>query len=111
MGARDYITKRADKVNQGKTDALTAMESLHAVQREVLELRQTAQVERLREADTALAMAMEENVNMLTGLEGAFEAIVGAVEKLPVSFEGVDAAEARLEAAMPSTTPPTPPSS
>lgn len=106
MGARKYITSRADKIDKGKADVLTAVESLHAVQREVLELRQIAQIERLREPDTALVNAMEENVSMLTGLEGAFDAVVGAVEKLPTSFEAVDRAEKRLEAALPSTTPP-----
>ena len=106
MGARKYITSRADKIDKGKTDVLDAVEILHTVQREVLGLRQIAQIERLREPDTALANAMVENVSMLTGLEGAFDAVVEAVEKLPTSFEAVDRAEKRLEAAMPSTTPP-----
>lgn len=105
MGARKYVTSRADKIDKGKINTLEAVESLHAVQREVLQLRQIAQIERLREPDTSLANAMEENVSMLTGLEGAFDAVVGAVEKLPTSFEAVDRAEKRLEAALPSTAP------
>lgn len=106
MGARDYVTKRGDKVNQGKADILTAIEGVHAVQREVLELRQTAQVERLREPDASLVNAMDENLSTLTGLERAFDSVVNSIESLPASFLAVDAAEARLEAALPSTEPP-----
>ena len=106
MGARDYINHRANKVNQGKTDTLNAVEGLHTIQREILELRQKAQVEQLREVDTALATAMDENHSMLTGLAGGFVSVVSAVESLPASFKAVDAAEARIEAAMPSTEPP-----
>ena len=106
MGARDYVTQRSDQIDQGKDDVVTAMESLHSVQRVVLTLRQKVQVERLREPDGALANAMQENVAQLTGLEKAFDAVIGAVEKLPTSFEAVNAAEKRLEAALPSTEPP-----
>ncbi len=106
MGARDYIDHRANKVKQGKTDVLTAIEGVHAVQREVLELRHKAQIERLREVDTSLVNTMDENLTMLAGLERAFDGVVKSIEALPASFKAVDAAEARLEAAMPSTEPP-----
>lgn len=103
MGARDYITQRSNQIDQGKADVLIAIGSLHTVQRSVLALRQTAQVERLKETNDALARSMEENVNQLQGLEQAFSAVVGAVEVLPASFAAVDVAEKRLEAAVPST--------
>lgn len=106
MGARDYVTQRSDQIDQGKTDVLTAIEGLHAVQRVVMTLRQKVQVERLRESDGALSNAMQENVAQLAGLEKAFDAVVGAVEALPQSFEAVDAAEKRLAAALPSTVAP-----
>lgn len=106
MGAREYITQRSDQIDRGKSDVLSAMDSLHTIQRTVLTLRQKAQVERLREPDTALSNAMEQNVAQLKGLQQAFDTIVGAVEALPQSFEAVDAAEKRLEAALPSTKPP-----
>ena len=103
MGAREYITQRSDQINDGKNDALTAIDSMHKIQRTVLELRQTAQVERLREPDNALAKTMELNVTELKVLERAFDAIVGTVEGLPDAFAKVDAAEKRLEAALPSS--------
>ncbi len=111
MGARDYITQRSSQINQGKTDVLTVLDSMHTTQRTVLSLRQKAQVERLREEDSALANAMALNVSELEVLEQAFDAVVGKVEGLPDAFARVDAAEKRLEAALPSTTPPGPPSS
>ena len=104
MGARDYVVQRSSQIDQGKTDVLKAIRDVHKVQREVLKLRQVAQVERLLESDTSLANAMEENVKMLAGLERAFDAVVDSVESLPASFESVDRAEKRLEAALPSTT-------
>ena len=103
MGARDYVTQRSSQIDQGKDDVLTAIEGLHAVQLVVMTLRQKVQVERLRESNGALSNAMQENVAQLAGLEKAFEAVVGAAEKLPTSFESVDAAEKRLEAALPSS--------
>ena len=106
MGARDYVTQRSDQISDGKIDALTAIDSMHTIQRTVLELRQKAQVERLREVDNALANTMELNVTELKVLEQAFDAIVGTVEGLPDAFAKVDAAEKRLEAALPSTVPP-----
>lgn len=111
MGARDYVTQRSSQIDQGKDDVLTAIREVHKVQREVLKLRQVAQVERLLEPDPALMNAMDENVKMLAGLERSFDAVVNSIEALPVSFEAVDAAEQRLEAALPSTSPPGPPSS
>lgn len=104
MGARDYVNQRSSQINKGKTDVLTAIDELHTVQRTVLELRQKVQVERLREVNTSLASAMEENVGQLLVLERAFEDVVSAVEGLPPAFAQVDAAEKRLEAALPSTT-------
>jgi hypothetical protein len=106
MGARDYVVQRSSQIDQGKTDVLKAIKEVHKVQREVLKLRQIAQVERLLESDTSLANAMEENVKMLAGLETAFGAVVSSIESLPASFDAVDYAEKRLEAALPSTTPP-----
>ena len=106
MGARDYVTQRSSQIDQGKTDSLTAIGNLHTIQRTVLRLRQRAQVERLRERDVALSRTMEQNVSELKVLEAAFDAVVGTVEGLPDAFAKVDAAEKRLEAALPSTTPP-----
>ena len=103
MGAREYITQRSDQIERGKSDALTAIDSMHKIQRTVLALRQKAQVERLREPDNALAKTMELNVTELKVLEQAFDAIVGTVEGLPDAFAKVDAAEKRLDAALPSS--------
>lgn len=101
MGARDYVTQRSDQINQGKTDVLSVIEEIHKTQITVLTLRQKAQIEQLREPDSALANAMEMNVTQLAKLEAAFNAVVGAVEKLPSTFLEVDFAEKRLEAALP----------
>lgn len=101
MGARDYLTARSSQIDQGKTDVLKAIKEVHKVQREVLKLRQIAQVERLLESDTSLANTMEENVKMLAGLERAFDDVVLSIEALPPTFAHVDAAEKRLEAALP----------
>lgn len=106
MGARDYVTQRSSQIDQGKQDALTTIESMHSIQRVVLELRQKVQVERLREPDVALANTMEQNAKELKALEQAFDAVVNTVEGLPGAFANVDAAEKRLEAALPSTEPP-----
>ena len=106
MGARDYIAQRSSQIDQGKIDALTTIEDMHGIQRVVLELRQKVQVERLREPDVALANAMEQNATELEALEKAFDAVVNTVEGLPGAFAKVDAAEKRLEAALPSTEPP-----
>ena len=111
MGARDYVAQRSSQIDHGKVEVLKAIRNVHVVQREVLRLRQVAQVERMLESDASLAYAMEENITMLTGLETAFGAVVDSIEKLPTSFEAVDGAEKRLEAALPSTSPPSPPSS
>ena len=106
MGAREYITQRSSQIDQGKIDALTTIEDMHGIQRVVLGLRQKVQVERLREPDTALANAMEQNATELEALEKAFDAVVNTVEGLPGAFAKVDAAEKRLESALPSTEPP-----
>ncbi len=106
MGARDYVTQRSSQIDQGKTDVLDAIGNLHTIQRTVLRLRQRAQVERLREGNRALAVTMSTNVSELEVLEQAFDAVVGTVEGLPDAFARVDAAERRLEAALPSTAPP-----
>lgn len=105
MGARDYVAQRSSQIDHGKVEVLKAIRNVHVVQREVLRLRQVAQVERMLESDTSLVSAMGENVIMLAGLEKAFAAVVDSIEKLPTSFEAVDRAEKRLEAALPSTTP------
>ena len=111
MGARDYVTQRSSQINQGKKDALTGIGDFHTIQRTILSLRQSAQVERLREPDTTLANAMELNVSELKVLERAFDSIVDTVESLPDAFARVDAAEKRLEAALPSSSGGGPPSS
>lgn len=112
MGVRDYVAQRSDQIDQGKDDVLTAITSLHATQRTVLELRQKAQIERLREPDDSLAVAIQENIASLRVLEKAFTDVVDAAEALPFGFSQADAAEKRLEAALPSTNgPPGPPSS
>ncbi len=103
MGAQEYVTQRSTQIDQGKTDVLSAIDKVHKTQRVILGLRQTAQIERLRETDAALRVTMEDNVSELGLLEEAFNAIVGTLEKLPTTFAGVDAAEQRLEAALPST--------
>ena len=109
MGARDYVTQRSSQIDQGKDDVLDAIEGIQETQGIILSLRQKAQVERLREPDDALATAMEQNVVDLAKLEQAFNAVANAVEALPASFAQVDASEKRLEAALPSTSPPGPP--
>ncbi len=106
MGAAEYIAQRSSQITQGKADTLTTIGEFHALQRKVLTLRQSVQVERLKEPDRALMLAMEENVAAIQLLEDAFDGVVDRVEALPSAFLAVEAAEARLEAAMPSTEPP-----
>lgn len=106
MGAAEYLIERSSQITQGKADTLTTIGEFHVLQRKVLALRQIIQVERLKEPDRALMLAMEENVAAIQLLEEAFDGVVDRIEALPTAFLSVEAAEARLEAAMPSTEPP-----
>lgn len=106
MGAAEYIAQRSDKITQGKADTLDTIGEFHVLQRQVLALRQIVQVERLKEPNASLSVAMAGNVGAIEQLEEAFDSVVDSVEKMPAAFLAVEAAEARLEAAMPSTEPP-----